>query len=100
MRKHHDKNLKAKIAIEAIKNEKTIQELAAQYDVHPNQIAEWKKLLLEGASDLFERPNKKSEKERDAEQKVDQLLKTVGQLTIDNDFLKKKYRQLYGKEPF
>lgn len=100
MRKRHDKKLKAKIALEALKNEKTIQELATQYDVHPNQISQWKKQLLEGAVDIFERPNKKSEKEKDADEKVDHLLKTVGRLTIDNDFLKKKYRQLYGKEPF
>ena len=59
--------------------------------MHPNQISQWTRQLLDGAVDLFERPNKKSE---------EILLKAVGEMKIENDFLKKKYRQVYGKEPF
>lgn len=100
MRKSYDKNFKAKVALEALKENQTIQELAIKYEVHANQISAWKKQLLKGAADLFERPNKKSEEKREVEKNKDLYLKTVGELKIENDFLKKKYRQLYGKEPF
>lgn len=74
----------------------TLQELSQKYDVHPVQISQWKRQLLEGACETFERPNKKRKRERDAEGERDQLLKTVGQLKIENDFLKKKHREWYG----
>lgn len=100
MRKKFDKAFKAKVALAAIKENKTIQELAKEYDIHPNQISQWKKQLSDGAADLFERPNKKDPEIKKAEEKKDMLLKTVGEMKIENDFLKKKYRQVYGKEPF
>jgi transposase-like protein len=97
-RKSYDKAFKAKVALEAIKEESTIQELANKYEVHPNQISQWKRQLQEGAAEIFERPNKK--KTDETEDGQDLLLQTVGKMKIENDFLKKKYRQLYGKEPF
>jgi transposase-like protein len=98
MRRSFDKKFKAKIALEAIRETKTIQELARQYKVHPNQISLWKKQLLEGAEDIFERPNKKREEDLEMEKKQDDLLRTVGELTVENKFLKKTHRQLYGRE--
>lgn len=100
MRKSFDKEFKAKVVLEALREESTIQELGRKYEVHPNQISLWKKQALEALPDIFERPNKKSIEQRDAEEVRDNLLKTVGEMKLENDFLKKKYRQLYGKEPF
>ena len=96
MRKHYDKAFKAKVALEAVKGEKTIQELAIKYEIAPNQISAWKRQLNEGAADIFERPNKKKPEVIAAERERDAILKTVGEMKIENDFLKKKYRQLYG----
>ena len=86
------------MAIEAVKEQMTLQELARKYEVHPVQVSQWKKQLLGGAEEVFERPNKKQVKERKAEEERDRLLKTVGQLKVENDFLKKKHREWYGSE--
>jgi transposase len=98
MRKHYDKTFKAKVAIEALRGEKTLQELATAYGVHPNMIALWKKQLLESAEQLFEKAGKDKDAEA-AEVKQDELFKQIGKLKVENEYLKKKYRQLYGTEP-
>lgn len=100
MRKSHDKAFKAKVALEALKETSTLQELATKYEVHPNQISQWKKQLLDGVNEIFERPNKKKTEADKTETDRDSLLQTVGEMKVENDFLKKKYRQIYGKEPF
>lgn len=93
MRKNYSNEFKAKVAIEAIKGDKTIAELAAQYEVHPNQISKWKQQCLENMSMAFEKPHKKDKPEPD----TDKLYKQIGQLTVENEFLKKKHLQIYGK---
>ena len=98
MRKRYDKAFKAKVAIEARRGEKTLQELGSAYGEHPNMIAVWKKQLLESAEQVFEKAGKDKDAEA-AERKEDLLFKQIGQLQVENDFLKKKYRQLYGTEP-
>lgn len=80
---------KKKIALEAIREEKTLNQLASQYGVHPVQIGKWKKELIDGAERLFENPKKNHT--RDAYDQ-DALEKKIGQLTMENDFLKKKLR--------
>ena len=99
MRKKHGKEFKAKVALEAIRGEQTIQEIAQKYEVHPNQVTQWKRQLLDNATSAFEKPGKKSQADKEIEMKEDQLFSQIGRLKIENDFLKKKYRQLYGKEP-
>jgi len=99
MRKRYDKDFKAKVAIEAMKGEKTLQELAQQFEVHPNMIAQWKRLLIEQAAQLFEKSGKGNVAADEAERKTDQLFRQIGQLQVENDYLKKKYKQLYGSEP-
>ncbi|GAB1455133.1 hypothetical protein MASR2M48_04400 [Spirochaetota bacterium] len=99
MRKRHDKEFKAKVAIEAMKGEKTLQELALQFEVHPNMIALWKRQLIEQAAQLFEKAGKGNAEAEVAERKTDQLFRQIGQLQVENDYLKKKYKQLYGSEP-
>jgi len=98
MRKSYDKTFKAKIGIVAIREDSTIQDIAQKYEVHPNLVSQWKKQLLENASDLFERTNKSNKKSKE-EQREERLLMTIGELQVERDFLKKKYRQVYGREP-
>lgn len=99
MRKTYDKTFKTKVVLEALQEKLTLQELGQKYDVHPNQIGQWKKHALEAMPDIFERPNKKSALERESEHRSEEMLKTIGTQKIEIDFLKKKYRQLYGKDP-
>ncbi len=99
MRKRYLKDFKAKVAIEAVRGEKTLQELSVQYEVHPNLITQWKKELLEKAETIFEKKGKEKNELAEAEAKSNGLFAQIGMLTVENDFLKKKYRQVYGSEP-
>lgn len=78
---------KKKVALEAMKGDKTINEIAQQYGVHPVQVGKWKKELLDGAESLFE---KRQRKGKDKENDKATLERKVGQLTIEIDWLKKK----------
>lgn len=81
---------KTKVVLEALSERYTLSELAQRHQVHPNQISTWKSQFLEGAEDVFEtdRSRKKDEDQTDR----DELLKTIGQLKVENDFLKKSLR--------
>ena len=91
-RKKFSGKFKAKVAMEAIKGQRTINELSQEFGVHPSQIGIWKKQLLESAPALFaaspSQEQKKLEKERD------RLFRKVGQLTVENDWLKKNIGHL------
>ena len=98
-RQSFSKEFKAKVALEALREESTIQEIAVKHGVHPNQISQWKAQAIAGRTDIFERPNKKSEEVRKQEDEKDSLLKTIGEQKVEIDFLKKKYKQIYGYDP-
>lgn len=87
-RRIHAAAFKAKVAVEAIKGERTLNEIAKACEVHPVQVAQWRKALLEGAARLFERGLKRGE--RDHEAREDELLREVGRLQVEVNFLKKK----------
>lgn len=88
-RQSFSKDFKAKVTLEALREESTIQEIAVKYGVHPNQISQWKAQAIAGMADIFERPNKKSEEARRREEEKDSLLKTIGEQKVEIDFLKK-----------
>ncbi|HDZ10593.1 MAG TPA: hypothetical protein ENH53_00130 [Bacteroidetes bacterium] len=95
MRRTFDSKFKARVALEAIKEEKTIAEIANHYEVHPNQVSSWKKEALTKMPDLFQ-DGRKKQKSNEPEISRDDIFKEVGVLRVENEFLKKKYRQLYG----
>jgi len=81
-RRNHAPAFKAKVALDALKGEQTLVELAQRYQVHPNQIAEWKKQLLEHAPEIFSRDRKP-----EPVPSVKDLHAKIGQLSMENDFL-------------
>jgi transposase len=81
-RRNHAAAFKAKVALEAIKGEQTIVELAERFQVHPNQITEWKKQLMERAEEVFSKDKKATEGPS-----VKELHAKIGQLAMENDFL-------------
>ena len=98
-RETRSSDFKAKVALEALREESTLQELSVKYQVHPNQIQQWKKQAAQNMQKLFERPNKKSDELREAEEKYDEAAKELGHRDLEIAFLKKKYKQIYGTEP-
>lgn len=78
---------KKKVALEALKEDKTLNQIASQYGVHPMQVGQWKRELIERAESLFEG---KKDRKQDEISDRESLEKKVGQLTMENDFLKKK----------
>lgn len=82
---------KAKVALEALKNQKTLAELSTQFEVSSVMISKWKSEFLENMSLVFEKDNKKKS---DENINVDMLYAQIGQLKVENDFLKKSYRKL------
>jgi transposase len=90
MKKVHSKEFKAKVAMEALREQSTLAEIAGKYDVHPNQVTLWKNQLISSASELF--ADKRGKKKDDI--KEDLLYRQIGQLQVELDWLKKKSKHL------
>ena len=90
-RKKYSPDFKAKVALEAIKEEETIAQIASKYGIHPNQVSEWKSQVKEGLSLIFENPSKKKE---DKNVEIERLHAKIGQLTIEKDFLENAFKRI------
>ena len=83
-RKKHNAGFKAKVALAAVRGDRTIAELVSEFGVHPNQIYNWKKQLLDGAASVFEGGGTAAEGTSN-EAQVDVLYRQIGQLKVEND---------------
>ena len=88
LRRKHTPSFKAKVALEAIKEQKTSAEMASEYQVHPGQIRNWKTIAKKGLIDLFS--DKRRSKDQDKEKLIEELYRQIGQMKVDLDWLKKK----------
>lgn len=88
MRKKFEAGFKARVALEAVKGEKTLAELSSQFGVHSNMIVRWKQEMLQKLPGLFDKKAERRENAQEVE-KVDKLYKAVGELKMENDWLKK-----------
>lgn len=94
-RRNHDAGLKDCVALDAVKGERTASELAAKYGVHPTMIHQWKKALLDGTADIFERGGKMvPEVDEDT---VRSLHAKIGELAVANDLWSRKLKPRIGK---
>ncbi len=92
-RRIHSAEFKSRVALEAIRGIKTTAEIAREYEIHPGQIAQWKKELVQGLPDVFKRGPSSDNKQAEYEKK--RLERKIGQLTMDVDWLKKKCKELH-----
>jgi transposase-like protein len=92
MRKSYPSEFKAKVALEAVKGERSLSELASKYEVHPNQIGQWRKALLAELPALFSEKRHRQEQNDEAEKA--RLYEEIGRLKVELDWMKKKANQL------
>ena len=93
-RRHLTAEFKARVATEAIKEEKSIQQIAQENDIAPTQVSAWKKELQDRMNEIFERKNAADKQLRHHEKRGGHLERKIGQLVIEKEFLEKKCKQL------
>lgn len=89
-RKRYGAALKAKVALEAIKGQRTVSEIASEYGIHPNLITKWKKQVIEESPGIFSDKDKKEKVEKQSQELESELYRQIGQLKVELDWLKKK----------
>lgn len=86
-RTQHSAQFKAKVALAALTNEETTAQLASRFNIHPTMISTWKRHLVDGAPELFDKGHKARNQ---IETQTDELYRQIGQLKVENDFLARK----------
>lgn len=89
-RRKFSADFKAKVVIEALKERSTVEELARKYELHPNQVTSWKKEFLNNAAAAFATESDLSDEKKQQDAVVEKLYSQIGQLKVENDWLKKK----------
>ena len=87
IRRNHNGAFKAKVALEAIKGEKTLAQLSSEFEIHANQIGQWRKQVLKELPNLFS--NRRKRQDREQEDLISELYRQIGQLKVEVDWLKK-----------
>lgn len=95
MKKTYDSKFKSHVAVEALRGEKTISQIASEYEVHPNLVMQWKKKLLDEVPEIFMKKKERLEEPRYSE---DELMRQIGQLKVENEFMRKKYEQWLARK--
>lgn len=88
-RKTYSASFKKKVALAAVREQLTVAELAQKYQVHPSQIKAWKEVLTRDSDSLFEHGNRRSKSDAIEKKNTDELLRVIGKLQVENEFLKK-----------
>ena len=94
-RKKHDAAFKAKVALEAVKGVRTVNEIAADFGVHPAMITRWKKQLMEGLPEIFS--SRQASNDQETNGLIASLYQKIGQLEVEREWLKKKSSMLHSK---
>jgi putative transposase len=99
-RSQHTPETKLKIVLEVLREEQTVNEIAAKHGVHPNMISRWKQAFMDKAPEIFKRGMSGTERElREEREHIERLERKVGQLTCEVDWLEKKSEQVFGYKP-
>jgi putative transposase len=93
-RKKYTSEFKTKVVLEVLSNTATLTEIGSKYSIHPTMLSSCKTDFIERSKDVFADPRKKDDSIREKEEALDEAHRQIGQLTIERDWLKKKYRQL------
>jgi transposase-like protein len=95
-RNKYPSEFKVKVVLEVLSNTATLAEISSKYSLHPTMVSSWKAEFLERTKNTFTDPRKKSDELREKEEALEEAYKQIGQVTIERDWLKKKFRQLGG----